>query len=370
MIGTLIHSGIAVHFPRPALILGAALLSATFAVADNQTTQAAKTPPLSSATRVTIIRSMDAELAFARQMFPMGEKGLTLTADGKITPEADEMARLLATNGPAARPGDRVRITNIDFKGNTIRFEINGGPKKKQKWYQHIQVGGSGGMVTPGAPSSNVNPRGSVLILAFKNYIPDLTVDQLKKMLAPVLDFRSLSATEAYLDTIPPKAKQAIKEHRVLVGMDRNMVQIALGMPPKKYRDKDEQGKEYEEWIYGEPPQEVQFVRFIGNEVARLEIMQVNGEKVLRTQKEIELKGPETVAKKEEASSKPMKRPSLKRPGEEDDPTVPTVQQGPATVPDVDPDQKDPTMGPRTTTGPMTRQPPQPPPDTTTPSPQ
>jgi len=355
-----------VYFLRPAFLLAAAVLSATLAVADNQTTQSAKTPPLSSATRVTIIRSMDAELAFARQMFPMGEKGITLTTEGKITPGPDEMARLLATNGPAARPGDRVRITNIDFKGNTIRFEINGGPKKKEKWYQHIQVGGSGGMVTPGSPNSNVNPRGSVLILAFKNYVPELTIEQLKKMLSPVLDFKSLSATEAYLDTIPPKAKQAIKEHRVLVGMDHNMVQIALGTPPKKYRDKDEQGKEYEEWIYGEPPQEVQFVRFIGNEVVRLEIMQVNGEKILRTQKEIELKGPETVAKTEEASSKPMKRPSLKRPGEQEDPDVPhTVQQGPATVPDVDPDKTDPTLGPRSTGPGVKRQPPQPPPDST-----
>ncbi|MGZ5003759.1 MAG: hypothetical protein ACXWBM_11240, partial [Chthoniobacterales bacterium] len=118
--------------------------------------------------------------------------------------------------------------------------------------------------------------------------------------------------------------------------------------------------------IYGEPPADVQFVRFIGNEVVRLEIMNVGGEKILRTQKEIELATPETVAKKEEAPSKPMKRPSLKRPGEEDDPaTVPTMQ-GPATVPQVDPDEKDPTMGPGRGAPPVNKQPPQqapPPPD-------
>ena len=344
----------------PVLVL--ALLTASLALADNQTKQPDKAPPLSSATRITIIRSMDAELAYARTMFPIGEKGLTLTPEGKITPNGDDLARLLATDGPAARPGDRVRITNVIFKGSTIRFEINGGPTKKKKWYQHIEVGGMGGAVTPGAPDSPVNPRGSYVVLAFKNYVPDLKVDELKKMLAPVLDFKSLSATEAYLDTIPPQAKQAIKEHRVLVGMDRNMVNIALGMPPKKYRDKDEQGREYEEWIYGEPPDDVQFVRFIGNEVVRLEIMKVGGEKILRTQKEIELSTPETVAKKEEAPSKPMKRPSLKRPGEEDDPaTVPTMQ-GPATVPTIDPDEKDPTMGPGRGAPPMSKQPPQQPP--------
>jgi hypothetical protein len=143
------------------------------------------------------------------------------------------------------------------------------------------------------------------------------------------------------------------------------MVNIALGLPPKKYRDKDEQGREYEEWIYGEPPQEVQFVRFVGNEVVRLEIMQVNGEKVLRTQKEID-GTPTTVAKKEEeASSKPMKRPSLKRPGEEDDPaTTQDPAQGPARVPDIDPDKKDTTMGPGRSAPPkIERQPTEPEPD-------
>ena len=41
----------------------------------------------------------------------------------------------------AARPGDRVVITNVIIKESAIVLEINGGPKKKEKWYQHVQVG-------------------------------------------------------------------------------------------------------------------------------------------------------------------------------------------------------------------------------------
>ena len=83
--------------------------------------------------------------------------------------------------------------------------------------------------------------------------------------------------------------QEAIKNHKILVGMDREMVIYAMGRPPKKIRDKDDTGADYEEWIYGDPPQEVQFVRFQGNFVARLEIMTVDGEKVVRTQNEVDL---------------------------------------------------------------------------------
>jgi len=56
---------------------------------------------------------------------------------------------------------------------------------------------------------------------------------------------------------------------------------------------------EYEEWIYGEPPQDVDFVRFVGDEVVRVETMKVDGQKVVRVEKEVDL-GEATVAKKQE----------------------------------------------------------------------
>ena len=48
---------------------------------------------------------------------------------------------------------------------------------------------------------------------------------------------------------MPPKVKEAIKAHHVLVGMNTDMVVHAKGKAPKKVREKDGD-VEYEEWIY------------------------------------------------------------------------------------------------------------------------
>ena len=116
----------------------------------------------------------------------------------------------------------------------------------------------------------------------------------MRDMLAPVFDFKALSVAEAYEKTLPPKVQEAIKDHKVLVGMDKEMVVYAKGRAPRKIRDKDEQGRDYEEWIYGTPPEEVDFVRFRGDQVTRLEIMGVDGQKIVRTEKEVDLKPAET----------------------------------------------------------------------------
>lgn len=297
----------------------AVLLCAALACADNKPAPA--TPKMSEQTRMTVIRGLNAELVFIRRPFPMGQKGLSIR-DGKVSPSEQEVERLIAGFGPAVKPGDRAHITNIRFKGdNAIVFEINGGPKKKKKWYEHIEVGGAGGSVPVTDPSAdpNANPRGSFVELQFDKYVPEMSIEQIKTLLKPVFDFNAKSAAEAYMDTLPPKLKDAIKNHQVLVGMNREMVTYALGRPPKKHREQDG-NTEYEEWIYGEPPKQVQFVRFVGDEVVRLEIMQVSGEKVVRTEREIDLRP--TLAQKQEQqrqkeeASKPAKAPTLRRPGE------------------------------------------------------
>jgi hypothetical protein len=255
----------------------------------------------------------------------------------------------MATLGPAVKPGDRVRITEIKIAKDYILFELNGGPKKKKKWYDHVEVGMSGApTVKKTGDQAPENPRGTLLVLAFKGFVPEISPDALKQMMQPVLDFSSKSAAEAYLDTIPPKAKQAIKNHEVLVGMDQDMVIYAKGRPGKKIRDTDENGKAYEEWMYGEPPQDVEFVRFSGPEVVQVKIMKVGGEKIVRTEKEVDLKEVrEAKARKaEEEGNKPKpvaNRPTLRRPGEEDDTLKQSTPQPPSTL---DPNQTDPTMGP------------------------
>ena len=278
---------------------------------------------LSEQHRMDLIRTFNSDLVYIRTQFPMGKTGLTLR-DGKLSPSGDELNHMLALWGPSVKPGDRALITKFEIRGDRMRFEINGGPVKKQKWYQHVQVGVNGNMGSPGgdqnAPTNN--PRGSYVEVVFDHRVPDLTVEQLKQMLWPVFDFDSKSPLEAYLETCPPQVKEAIKNHHILVGMNREMVIYAKGRPPKKEREKDAQGTEYEEWIYGEPPQDVDFVRLVGDEVVRVESMKVSGEKTVRTEKEVDLGGPAvaTAAQKEEH---PVKAPTLRRPGEETPPNSP-----------------------------------------------
>jgi len=260
-----------------------------------------------------LIRGFTSELVFIRSPFPMGKVGLTLK-DGVVSPRGEDLQRLMAIWGPALKPGDEARISSVVIKSDRIHFEINGGPIKKQKWYQHIEVGGTMG-TAPVAPSDqNANPRGTYVDLVFDHYVPDLTPQKFKDLLRPVLDFDAKSAMEAYLDTVPPKVKEAIQNHQVLVGMNREMLIYAKGRPPKKIREKDGE-VEYEEWIYGEPPQDVDFVRLVGDDVVRVETMKVDGTKTLRAEKEVDLEPHPSVAKASD-QPRPANAPTLRRPGE------------------------------------------------------
>ena len=164
----------------------------------------------------------------------------------------------------------------------------------------------AGATPVPGGPSpQSLDAHGTTVTLEFDKYVPELTGDQVRALLAPVIDFKALTPAEAYEKTLPPKVQEAIKNHKVLVGMDKEMVTYAKGRPQQRIRDKDEQGQDYEEWIYGTPPEEVDFVRFKGNEVARLEIMTVDGQKIVRTEKEVELPSKETEVAEQKPSPKP-----------------------------------------------------------------
>jgi hypothetical protein len=370
-------------FPHPATLGFALVLSATaLSVSSFAQAPAPNTPPaaqpaasatekkepvvipdrkLTTESRMMLIRGLNAELGYARKPFPMGKTGIKLNAkDGKVTPDDQKLEAMMAGYGPAIKTGDRARITEVKIRDKSIIFDLNGGPQKKKKWYEHIQVSGMGGTVQPGQPTDETNVRGSYIELTFDKFVPDLKPDEIKRLLDPVLNFSAKSATEAYLETIPPKAKEAIKDHRVLVGMNREMVINAKGRPPQKHREKDGD-TEYEEWIYGTPPQEVEFVRFNGDEVIRVEIMQVGGAKQVRTEREITLQPeqpqvaqtqeqqpgqppaagtPQTTTQTSDADKGPSKPPTLRRPGEEGpDPRVGNPKQHPQ--PGVPPDPQD-----------------------------
>ncbi len=215
--------------------------------------------------RILLIRSLDREIAVAKVPLPRGKHGLFLNDKGEVDQERAKKEFL--KNGTAIQPGLPVEITKIEFKHHTIVFEINNGGKKHEKWYQHIEIG-MGGMMQP-LDQQQQNPIafGSSITLTFPDgKVPDVTPEQAKALLSTVLDFHRKTPTELYSPNIPEKFKEAIRKHEVLVGMNKDTVLSAKGVPFRKVRETKPNGEEREDWLYGLPPH-VLFVVFSGDTV-------------------------------------------------------------------------------------------------------
>ena len=223
--------------------------------------------------KLEIVRAVDGEFAKVVQPLPSIKPGFKLKPGQKIDQEALQSA--LMRSLPAANPGDTVQITNIEFHSKEILFEINGGSSPHESWRQriHISLGGSlpTTRVVKDQPPGLVN-LGSTLILEFDGPVPSLTPAQVKKYLAPFLNFAGQrSAAESWVQTLDPKFQKAIQEHVAVIGMDRDMVLAALGRADHKVREYTPDGTETEDWIYGRPPGTTIFVTFIGNDVVRVQ---------------------------------------------------------------------------------------------------
>src|SRR5262244_1805704 len=133
------------RLPSSLLISALLLLPLLSFASDNKTP--ASSDKMTPQTKILILRDLQSERVFVRTVFPRGDTGLTIR-NGKITPNDQQVASLVAENGFAAKPGDRVIITNIEFKDKAILVDINGGGKKHQKWYQHVSIG-AGGQTAP-----------------------------------------------------------------------------------------------------------------------------------------------------------------------------------------------------------------------------
>ena len=83
---------------------------------------------LDAKTRLELIRVLQAEQGFAMRPFPVGHKGLTLVANGKLTPAGEAYLDMVTANGMCAKPGDRLVLTDVKFEQNKIIFQLNGGP--------------------------------------------------------------------------------------------------------------------------------------------------------------------------------------------------------------------------------------------------
>jgi hypothetical protein len=212
--------------------------------------------------RIDLIRGLVKEIAVSKVPLPRGRKGVRLEYPGKLDKEKADAE--LRTNGMAIKPGMPVEITKITFKSDEIIFEINGGGKRRKKWYQHIEVG-MGGVTQPVARDTPELAFGSWIKLGFKGKVPELTVPQVKEALGSVLDWERHSPTVLYSPAVPPQFKDAIRSHQVLVGMNRDAVLSSKGPPDRRVREVRD-GVEQEDWIYGFPPH-VLFVTFDGETV-------------------------------------------------------------------------------------------------------
>lgn len=223
--------------------------------------------------RILLIRGLDREIAVAKVMLPRGKHGVYINNQGKL--DMDRAEKELRTNGAAIQPGIPVEITRIKFSDHDVTFEINNGGKNRKKWYQHIQIGmgGPGDMMQPVVQQQGQNPiaYGSSITLTFKGEkVPDLSVDDAKKLLSAALDFNRKLPTELYSPKVPEKFKEAIKKHEVLLGMNRDAVLSAKGAPFRKVRQTAANGVETEDWLYGLPPHTL-FVTFNGDTVVKIQ---------------------------------------------------------------------------------------------------
>ncbi len=216
--------------------------------------------------RVELTRGLTAEYATVKAPLPRSKKALPFPSSGAYDKKQWEAAG--REYGPAARVGDLVQISKVEIESDRLLLEINGGFRGGRKWYERIEVG-AGGRTAPISQGGSNAPGGTLIALLFPKGVPAASAAEIKKMLAPVLDFEKRSATEQYMETLTPEVQAAIKEKRAVEGMDREQVMLALGRPRHKVRETKD-GVELEDWIYGDPPGRIVFVTFQGSKVVQV----------------------------------------------------------------------------------------------------
>jgi hypothetical protein len=244
----------------------------------NGTQSGSKKAALGDESKLKLIRYVSGEFSKAIKPLPAGKEGFLVFVGKPINQE--QLDRAVATHGAAVNTGDNVQITRLEFRDHAIVVDLNGGGRGKRRWRDHLQIGLGGGMppmqtttttTQQGGPPGIQPGTGSTIFLEFTKIVPDLSPDDLKKLLAPFLDFsKQRSAAVQWFDTLPPEMKKAIQDRRPAVGMDREEVVAAIGKPDHKVRERDTDGVDIEDWIYGQPPSKTVFVRFSGDHVTSI----------------------------------------------------------------------------------------------------
>lgn len=218
--------------------------------------------------RLRLIRGLTAEYANAKIALPRSKKALEIKTDGQYNKSNWDDA--MREYGPAAKPGDQVQITRVEINNDDIVFEINGGLKNGRSWRDRIQVGmGTGGRVMNPVGSGKLSAGTGILLKFDKPLDPTVEVAQVKKYLTSIFEFDKHSATESFVENLPPEIQAAIKAQKVIEGMDKEQVVLALGRPRYKSRETKD-GLELEDWVFGQAPGKITFVTFNGNKVTKV----------------------------------------------------------------------------------------------------
>lgn len=241
------------------------------------------TTPINELGRRDLIRNLEAEQGFAHRALPLSED-LVLVANGNLTPNGDAYKQMLYKKGLSAQPGDRIVITTVSVKDDRIILDLNGGPYLKHRFLRHVELND-----IPLVPDDGARVTGCRITLLFEGGLPNISAPEVKALLDPLLDFGVKTTAEAYADSLPPFIKSAVEHHDVLVGMNRKMVLAAMGEPQSKIRElvSGSTTRHYEEWIYGQMPQTVRFVRFEGDRVTQLRIAAVGQAIVVHDKNEL-----------------------------------------------------------------------------------
>jgi hypothetical protein len=216
--------------------------------------------------RVELTRGLMAEYGVLKTGLPHARSALAFDAASGV--DRNQWAKAAKEEGLAAREGATVQVTKVEIEEDKIVLQLNGGYKGGRKWYRNVTIAG-GPSSTPdqtrvGDDVDDNAPYGASIAILFHKPLEPIKAAEIKKMLAPVVDFDPHSVTEIYTETLSPEVQAAVKARRALVGMNREQVVLAMGRPEHKSRETKD-GVELEDWVYGEAPGKFTFVTFKGD---------------------------------------------------------------------------------------------------------
>jgi hypothetical protein len=205
---------------------------------------------LSQDARFAIMGKLIAAEGAARIPMPLGKNGVELSDKGVV--DTPKLQKELSSKGSEINPGKIVTITDIEVSDKQIEFEIDhGGTKKKKSFLSNIQIGMGGASSSSNQQKPEPKIVGSKITLKFAAKIaPDLSVEALRDLLNPVMDFAKQSNLRAGIEALPPEFQDAVAAKEARVGMDANIVMLSMGPPNRRIRSKNDKGVEQEDWVY------------------------------------------------------------------------------------------------------------------------